>query len=36
MLMSLKSNSVSYAQAKNMTEEELKNKVVIGEFQAKK
>jgi 2-oxoglutarate ferredoxin oxidoreductase subunit beta len=32
MLMFLKANSINYAQAKNLTKEELKNKIVIGEF----
>ena len=35
MLMSLKTNSINYAQAKNMSEAELKNKIIIGEFQNK-
>lgn len=32
MLMSLKANSINFAQAKNLTKDELKNKIVIGEF----
>jgi 2-oxoglutarate/2-oxoacid ferredoxin oxidoreductase subunit beta len=35
MLMSLKSNSINYTQAKTMPAEELKNKIIIGEFKTR-